>query len=71
MKVGDILKLVAEPKTSWMKDYTEERFAIIDFPTSTGVEVQSVGSEPEWHWIVSKDNFQIDETFTEEIENGE
>ena len=70
MKVGEILKLVEEPETDWMKEYFDSRFEVVDFPTRTGVEVQIVGSEPEWRWLVSKNNFEIDETYIEETENG-
>ena len=59
MKIGDIVKLIAEPQVDWMFDYLEKTFQVLDFPTETGVEVMMVGSRPEWVWIISKVNLEV------------
>tara|TARA_R100000008_G_C3540293_1_gene144379 strand:+ start:639 stop:830 length:192 start_codon:yes stop_codon:yes gene_type:complete len=59
MRVGDVVRLVAEPQIDWMLDYLEETFEVVDFPTKSGVEVKMVGSDPEWRWIVGRDNFEF------------
>lgn len=66
MKIGDIVKLVAEPKVDWMFNYSEETFQILAFPTKTGVELKMLGSVPDWVWIIGKDSVEI----VKEIENG-
>ena len=59
MKIGDIVKLIAEPKVDWMKKYKDETFEILSFPGKTGVELKMVGSDPEWKWIIGKDNMEL------------
>ena len=59
MKIGDIVKLIAEPKVGWMKNYLDETFEILSFPGKTGVELKMVGSDPEWKWIIGKDNMEL------------
>ena len=59
MKVGDTVKLIASPALGWMKKYLEETFEVLAFPTKSGVEVQMVGTEPAWKWIVGKNNFEV------------
>ena len=59
MKIGDIVKLVAEPQVDWMFNYLEKTFRVLDFPTEKGVEVMMVGSRPEWVWIIGKDNLEV------------
>ena len=59
MKVGDIVKLIAEPQVDWMFDYLEATFQILDFPTETGVELKMIGSVPDWIWIIGKDNLEL------------
>ena len=61
MKVGDIVKLIAEPQVDWMFDYLEATFQILDFPTETGVELKMIGSVPDLIWIIGKDNLEIAE----------
>ena len=64
MKVGDIVKLIAEPSVDWMENYRDQTFQVLDFPTETGVELRMMGSVPEWVWIISKTNLELapDET---------
>jgi len=59
VKVGDIVKLIAEPKVGWMKKYLAETFEILSFPGKTGVELKMVGTDPEWKWIIGKDNVEL------------
>ena len=59
MEIGDIVKLIAEPKMDWMKKYLDETFEILSFPGKTGVELKMVGSNPEWKWIIGKDNMEL------------
>ena len=59
MKIGDIVKLIAEPQVDWMFDYLEQTFRILDFPTEKAVEVMMVGSRPEWVWVIGKDNLEV------------
>ena len=59
MKVGDIVKLIAEPNVDWMFNYLEETFQVLDFPTETGVELKMIGSVPDWIWIIGKDNLVL------------
>ena len=33
MKIGDIVKLIAEPQVDWMFDYLDQTLRILDFPT--------------------------------------
>ena len=61
MKVGDIVKLIAEPNVDWMFNYLEATFQVLDFPTETGVELKMIGSVPDWIWIIGKDNLEIAE----------
>jgi len=51
--------LIAEPKVDWMKKYLDETFEILSFPGKTGVELKMVGSNPEWKWIIGKDNMEL------------
>ena len=63
MKVGDIVKLIAEPSVDWMENYRDKTFQVLDFPTETGVELKMIGSVPEWVWIIGKANLELtDET---------
>ena len=66
MKIGDIVKLVAEPQVDWMFDYLEKTFQVLDFPTENGVELKMIGTVPDWIWIIGKDNVEI----TEEQNDG-
>ena len=66
MKIGDIVKLVAEPQVEWMFNYLEETFQVVDFPTENGVELKMIGTVPDWIWIIGKDNVEI----TEELKDG-
>ena len=59
MKVGDIVKLIAEPSVDWMEKYRDKTFQVLDFPTETGVELRMMGSVPEWVWIISKTNLEL------------
>ena len=59
MKIGDIVKLIAEPPVDWMLNYLDKTFQVLDFPTETGVEVMMVGSRPEWVWVIGKDNLEV------------
>ena len=59
MKVGDIVKLIAEPEVDWMFDYLEETFQVLAFPTKTGVELKMIGNVPEWVWLISKDCVEL------------
>jgi hypothetical protein len=59
MKIGDIVKLIAEPQVDWMFNYLDQTFRILDFPTEKGVEVMMVGSRPEWVWVIGKDNLEV------------
>ena len=59
MKIGDIVKLIAEPKVGWMKKYLDETFEILSFPTQNGVELKMVGTVPDWIWIIGKDNLEL------------
>ena len=61
MEIGDIVKLMINPSVDWMHKYLEETFEVIDFPTETGVRVKMVGTDPEWHWIIGKSDFEIAE----------
>tara|TARA_R100000008_G_scaffold46561_1_gene27460 strand:- start:630 stop:827 length:198 start_codon:yes stop_codon:yes gene_type:complete len=59
MKVGDIVKLIAEPSVDWMENYRDKTFQVLDFPTETGVELRMIGSVPEWVWIIGKANLEL------------
>jgi len=61
MKVGDTVKLVVNPSVVWMHRYLEATFEVLDFPTATGVKLKMVGTDPDWLWIVGKDNFVVAE----------
>jgi hypothetical protein len=61
MEIGDIVKLNTNPSVDWMHKYLEETFEVIEFPTKTGVKVKMVGTDPEWHWIIGKSDFEIAE----------
>jgi hypothetical protein len=65
MKIGDIVKLIDNPKHDWMQDYLDKHFEVRDID-SIALTLEMVGSEPEWIWSVGKDNFEL----VEEIENG-
>jgi hypothetical protein len=66
MRIGDIVKLVADPRVDWMFNYLEETFQVVDFPTKSGVELKMIGSVPDWVWIIGKENLEI----VEEIYDG-
>jgi hypothetical protein len=59
VKIGDIVKLIAEPNVDWMFNYLEATFQVLDFPTETGVELKMIGSVPDWIWIIGKDNLEL------------
>ncbi len=59
MKIGDIVKLIAEPKVDWMQNYKDKTFQVIDFPTEKGVEIMMVDTRPKWVWLIGKDNLEI------------
>tara|TARA_R100001594_G_C3844137_1_gene216650 strand:+ start:33 stop:230 length:198 start_codon:yes stop_codon:yes gene_type:complete len=59
MKIGDIVKLIAEPSVDWMENYRDKTFQVLDFPTETGVELRMIGSVPEWVWIIGKANLEL------------
>ena len=59
MKIGDVVKLIAEPEMDWMFKYLDKTFQVLDFPTETGVEVMMVGSRPEWVWLIGKANLEV------------
>ena len=59
MKIGDLVKLIAEPNVDWMFYYLEATFQVLDFPTETGVELKMIGSVPDWVWIIGKDNVEL------------
>ncbi len=59
MKIGDVVKLIAEPEMDWMFNYLDKTFQVLDFPTEMGVEVMMVGSRPEWVWLIGKANLEV------------
>lgn len=59
MKIGDVVKLIAEPEMDWMFKYLDKTFQVLDFPTEMGVEVMMVGSRPEWVWLIGKANLEV------------
>ena len=59
MEIGDIVRLEVNPSVDWMHNYFEETFEVVGFPTENGVRVKMIGTDPEWHWIVGKDEFKI------------
>jgi hypothetical protein len=63
MKIGDIVKLVDNPKHDWMENYLDTRFEVYDVMTES-VKLKIVGSEPEWFWLAAKDNFILVEAET-------
>ena len=63
MKIGDIVKLIAEPNVDWMFNYLEATFQVLDFPTETGVLVKMVGADPAWFWHVGRNEFKIVERY--------
>ena len=65
MKIGDIVKLIDKPKYDWMENYLDKKFLVVDVMVES-VKLKIVGSDPEWFWLVGKDNFEP----VEEIENG-
>ena len=61
MKIGDLVKLIAEPQVDWMFNYLEATFQVLDFPTENGVELKMIGTVPDWIWIIGKDNLEVTE----------
>ena len=61
MKIGDMVKLIAEPQVDWMFNYLEETFQVLDFPIENGVELKMIGTVPDWIWIIGKDNLEVTE----------
>ena len=59
MKIGDVVKLIAEPEMDWMFNYLDKTFQVLDFPTEMGVEVMMIGSRPEWVWLIGKANLEV------------
>ena len=58
MRIGDIVKLIQAPSLDWMKEYLSETFEVRDID-SVALTLEMVGSDPEWIWSVSKDNFEL------------
>ena len=58
-KVGDVVKLISNPSVDWMHNYLDKVFEVVDFPTKNGVKLLMVDSEPEWVWIIGKDNVEL------------
>ena len=65
MKVGDIVKLIDNPTYDWMENYLDKKFLVVDVMVES-VKLKIVGSDPEWFWLVGKENFILVE---EEITN--
>ena len=64
MEIGDIVKLIDNPKYDWMENYLDKRFEVCDIMTEC-MKLKIVGSDPEWFWLVGKDNFiLVDEEIT-------
>jgi len=64
VKVGDIVKLIDNPSHDWMENYLDERFEIYDVMVES-IKLKIVNSNPEWFWLVGKDNFiLVDEEVT-------
>ena len=64
MKIGDIVKLIDKPKHDWMENYHDKRFEVCDIMT-VSMKLKIVDSDPEWFWLVGKDNFiLVDEEIT-------
>jgi hypothetical protein len=59
MKIGDMVKLVANPQVDWMNYYVDKTFQVLDFPTENGVELMMIGSQPRWVWLIGRDNLYI------------
>jgi hypothetical protein len=56
VNIGDIVKLIDNPKYDWMENYLDKRFEVCDLMTE-GMKLLIVGSDPEWFWHVGTDNF--------------
>ena len=63
MKIGDIVKLIDNPKYDWMENYLDSRFEVCDIMTES-MKLKIVGSDPDWFWLVGKDNFILVEAET-------
>jgi hypothetical protein len=64
MKIGDIVKLIDNPKYDWMENYLDTRFEVCDVMAES-MKLKIVDSDPEWFWLVGKDNFiLVDEEIT-------
>jgi len=64
MKIGDIVKLIDNPKHDWMENYLDKRFEVYDVMVES-IKLKIVDSNPEWFWLVDKDNFiLVDEEVT-------
>ena len=63
MKIGDIVKLIDNPKYDWMENYLDTRFEVCDIMTES-MKLKIVGSDPDWFWLVGKDNFILVEAET-------
>jgi len=59
MKVGDTVKLTANPSVDWMHKYLNETFQVLDFLSETGVKLRMTGTDPEWIWIIGKANVEV------------
>ena len=57
MKIGDIVKLIDNPKYDWMENYLDKHFEVCDIMTES-MKLKIVDSDPEWFWLVGKDNFE-------------
>jgi hypothetical protein len=56
VNIGDIVKLIDNPKHDWMENYLDTRFEVCDIMTES-MKLKIVDSDPEWFWHVGKDNF--------------
>ena len=64
MKIGDIVKLIDNPKYDWMENYLDTRFEVCDIMVES-TKLKIINSDPEWFWLVGKDNFiVVDEEMT-------
>jgi len=63
VKIGDIVKLIDNPKYDWMENYLDTRFEVCDIMTES-MKLKIVGSDPDWFWLVGKDNFILVEAET-------
>ena len=65
MQIGDIVKLIDNPTYDWMENYLDKEFEVCEIMT-VSMKLKIVDSDPEWFWLVGKDNFEL----VEEKVNG-